>query len=336
MEFIHERLREVRPDNTVKATRASLAAELSRSRNAINEDIREMREIFGAPIAWDPARGTLYYAQAPGRRPYELRPRATVAMRGALALLLGTRRLFPFGGSLVEATHQILPLLNGGLTFDLDLLDTVCSAPETPATEVDLAHLELLLDAIARRCEVRLQYAKLGPRARPEVRTVHPLHVVLFADSCLLVVHDPACRDRRNLELARIRAARLTGATFTPPGDFDLQAYLAGGVDRFVGEAKHEIRVRFAPALARFVEERPWQRGQRLEKFRDGSAEATYRVAHPRAIEQRVLAAAGLAEVLSPPETRARVSAAAATLQHAHDAARSNPPSVFGHQPKAA
>lgn len=336
MEFIHERLREVRPDNTVKVTRPSLAAELCRSRGLINKDIRDMRETFGAPIKWCPVRGTLYYARAPGEPRYELRPRATVGMRGALALLLSTRRLFPFGGSMVEILHKVLPLINGGLTFDIGLLDTICSAPETPATEADLAHLMLLLDAIGRRCEVRLKYAKLTPGARPETRTVHPLHVVIFSDGCVLVVHDPSCNDRRNLELARIREARLTGATFTPPADFDLQAYLAGGVDRFLGEGKHEVRVRFAPAQARYVEERPWQRGQLLEKFPDGRAEAMYRVAHPRAIEQRVLAAGGLAEVLSPLDIRARIRAAAAAILRAHGAAESDQHSAFSDQLKAA
>ena len=99
----------------------------------------------------------------------------------------------------------------------------------------------------------------------------------------------------------------LSGRTFRLPADFDLQAYLAGAIDRFIGEARHEVRIRFAPEFVRYVEERPWQRGQVLEKRPDGSAEATYRVAHPKAIEQRVLGAGGLAEVLSPPDVRERI-----------------------------
>ncbi len=318
MEFIHEQLREVRPDNTVRVTRQSLAAALCRSRSLINEEIRQMREIFGAPIQWDSIRGTLYYARAPGQPPYQLHPRATVSQRGVLALLVSARRVFPFGASFVEMLRTVLPLINGGLTFDVSTLDTICSAPETPATEADLGRLMLLLEAIGRRLEVHISYGKLAPGAAPEARTLHPLHIVIFADSCLLVAHDPACHDRRNFELARIRDAQFTGTTFRPPADFDLAAYLAGGVDRFLGEARHEIRVRFAPALARYVEERPWQRGQLLEKLPDGSAEATYRVAHPKAIEQRVLAAGGLAEVLSPPDVRARIRAAAAAVSQAN------------------
>lgn len=329
MEFIHERLRDVRPDNTVKVTRASLAAELCRSRGLINAEIRQMRETFGAPIKWDPVRGTLYYDRAPGQRPYELHPRATVSLRGALALLVSARRLFPFGDSIVEAIRKILPLINGGITLDFGTLDAICSAPEAPASEADLDHLMALLDAIGRQREVRIRYAKLTPGVPGELRTLHPLHVVVYADSCLLVAHDLACGERRNFELARIRDVQLTGATFRPPAGFDLAAYLAGGIDRYLGEPKYEIRVRFAPALARYIEERPWQRGQLLEKFPDGSVEATFRVAHPRAIEQRVLATGGLAEVLSPAEVRARVHADAAAVLQAHGV-------VGGDQRKAA
>lgn len=336
MEFIHERLREVRSDNTVKVTRASLAAELCRSRGLINAEIRQMRETFGAPIKWDPVRGTLYYHRAPGERPYELRPRATVSLRGAVALLVSARRLFPFGAAIVETIRKILPLLNGGITLDISTLDTICSAPETPACETDLDHLMALLEAIGHRREVRIRYAKPAPGARDELRTVHPLHVVVYADSCLLVAHDLACKDRRNFELARIRDVQLTGATFLPPAGFELAAYLAGGIDRYLGEAKYEIRVRFAPAYARFIEERPWQRGQLLEKFSDGSVEATFRVAHPRAIEQRVLAVGGLAEVLSPLEVRARVSADAAAVLRAHGGMGGDQRSAIGDQFKAA
>ena len=69
-----------------------------------------------------------------------------------------------------------------------------------------------------------------------------------------------------------------------------------------------------------YVRQRPWQTPQLLVELPDGSAEAIYRVAHPREIEQRVLAAAGQAEVLSPPEVRARIHAAAQSICARHAA----------------
>ena len=66
------------------------------------------------------------------------------------------------------------------------------------------------------------------------------------------------------------------------------------------------------------MRERPWHQPQALIELPDGSAETTYRVAHTAIIEQRVLAAGGQVEVLSPPEVRARVRDAARAAGEMH------------------
>jgi proteasome accessory factor C len=202
--------------------------------------------------------------------------------------------------------------------LDPATLETVCSAPENPATETDVENFVFLFHAILRRREVRFVYSKIAPGAAPETRTVHPLHLVIFADSCVLVAHDPECNDRRNFALTSVGEPQVTGQTFTPPEGFDLKAYLAGGMGPFLGEARHEIRLRFAPLYASRVRKRPWHASQLLIELPDGSAETTYRVAHTAIIEQRVLAAAGQVEVLGPPDLRARIKAAAQAVLEKH------------------
>lgn len=311
IEHIHERLTAVRLGGRVKVTANSLAAELGRSAPTIFEDFTVMKESFGAPIRYDPVRGTQYYAQEPGAPPFELHPRVWLDGVEAVGMMVAARRLFPFGAHVEKALAKILPLVDGSVTLDPATLEAVCSTPENPATEADVRAFLFLFQASLRRQEVRLVYAKAKPGVPPEARTVWPLHLVIFAESCLLVAHDPACDDRRHFDLARIREPQLTGRTFLPPAGFDLKTYLAGGMGSFLGEARHEVRLRFTAAHVAYVRERPWHRSQVLVEHADGSAEATYRVAHPAIIQQRVLAAGGEVEVLAPRELRERVRAAA-------------------------
>ena len=318
IEHIHERLSAVRPDNAVKVTAKTLARELGRSANTLYIDVAVMQNSFGAPIDFDPARGTYYYALPEGAPPFRLRPRVWLDAGEALALMVGARRLFPFGARIETALAKLLPLVDAAVALDPAALEQVCSTPENPATEADLRHFSFLFHAILRRQEVRLVYRRLGAHALAETRTVHPLHLVLFADSCLLVAHEPACADRRNFELTRLDEPQLTGDTFTPPAGFDLKTYLAGGMGPFLGEARHEVRLRFSPAYVSRVRERPWHEPQLLVELADGSAEATFRVAHTAIIEQRVLAAGGQVEVLGPPELRARIYAAARAVSEKH------------------
>lgn len=320
IEYIHQRLRCVRPDNTVKVTAEGLARELCRSRTVIFETLDKMREVFGAPIKYDVVRGTQYYDQPPGARPFELHPPLSLDVPEALALIFGTRRVFPFGGSSATALAKILPLLGGGDAPDPAALDAVCSAPECAAREIDVQRLLLLFFAILRRQEVRLVYGKLVAGAVAAPRTLHPLHLVLLADSCLLVAHEPGGNEPKSFDVARTRELELTGATFTPPATFNIKTYLAGGMGRFLGEPKHEVRLRIVPSFVAYLEERPWQRTQKLLKFPDGSAEATYHVAHTAEIEQRVLATGGQVEVLSPPDLRERIRAAAESVRLRHAA----------------
>lgn len=318
IEHIHERLRLVRPGSTLKVTAQSLATELSRSINTIYRDLEALKEKFGAPVDYDPVRGTQFYDQLPGEPPFELRPRVWLDASEALALMIGARRLFPFGPHIEAALKKLLPLVDRSITLDPATLESVCSTPETPATETDVRHFELLFNATVRRQEVQLVYQKLTADAAPEIRIVHPLHLVLFSDLCLLVAHEPACNERRNFELTRLSEPRLTGRTFTPPADFDLKAYLAGGMGPFLGEPRHEVRVRFAPSYVPYVRKHPWHRPQLLVQLPDGSAEAIFRVAHTGIIEQRVLAAAGQVVVLDSPDVRARIHLAAQALLTQH------------------
>jgi predicted DNA-binding transcriptional regulator YafY len=320
IEEIHRRLRAITPTSTERVTADILARELGVSRNTIKDDLDLLRLVFDAPIVYDARRRTQHYDYA---RRFELRPLLWLEPEEVLALLVAIRlashaRTFPLGRDLVRALEKIAPMLAGAASFGPDTLDPVFSTGDAAASETDARHFALLCEAITQRREVRLAYRKAKHEPATETRLVHPLHWLVRPDACLLILHEPALGERRTFELARIQSVEFTGATFAPPAGFDLKTYLAGGFGRYLGEPVHTVRVRFAPDFVAFVRERPWQSGQVLVEQPDGRAEAVYRVCHTGDLERYVLAAAGQAEVLAPPEVRARVAAAAAAMNRSH------------------
>jgi predicted DNA-binding transcriptional regulator YafY len=322
IEYIHDRLCEVRAGR-LKISAKSLARELSRSRNTILEDLQAMREQFRAPVTYDPHLGTLRYIEDP-TAPYELRPRVHLDGIRTLALVasacLSSTRAFPLGGWVRDALTQIAPVVDGTVSLDPEAVEGVISAPDNPASENDGRHFIALYDAIRCRREVRMIYQKPSPAASSKPRLIHPLHLAIVAEGCILIAHDTGSGKVQNFALERIHKLDLTGAGFEPPKEFDLKKYLAGRIGRFIGEPRFEVRVRFTAERVPYVRTNPWQPGQVLVDLPGGRAEATYRVPHTREIEQRVLAACGGAEVVSPHDVRDRIHAAAAAIAASHAA----------------
>ncbi len=315
---IHQLIRVVRPGSSRRVTADSLAHELEVSIGTVKLDLEAMRGEFGAPIAWDFKLRSYCYTE-----PFELRPLLWLDAVEVLSLMVASRisagwRAFPVGRALASALEKIAPMLGGAVSLHPNALDSVFSVPEDPATDAESRHFLLLRDAIEARHEVRIVYRKPATPTAPETRLVHPLRLVWVPDGCLLIAQDPARGGRRNFDLSRICDAQLSGAIFIWPPDFDAKKCLAGSLGRFIGEAEHQVRIAFAASFAPYVRERPWHASQTLIERAGGTVEATYRLNHLQDIEHRVLACAGQAEVLAPPELRQRIRTAATALGAKH------------------
>lgn len=318
IEEIHRQLKGVTPQGVRTVTIKSLAKDLEVAPNTVKVDL-ELLRIFNAPIDYDTSRRTMYYT-GPA---YELRPPLWLQERQVLALLVAIRvagysRTFPLGRDLVSAMQAIAPLIAGGSALGPETLDPVFSTADSVSGEREAGHFAVLCEAIAQRLEVKIMYRKPNDDVAAEERVVHPLHWFMRPDACLLIVHDPRIGGRRNFELVRMQSVEPTGERFAAPDGFDLKKYLAGSFGRFVGEATCEVRVRIAREYVPLLRERPWQEHQVLVELPEGGAEAVYRVCHTADLEQNVLRAGGQVQVISPPEVRERVRAAAERILKAH------------------
>jgi len=116
-------------------------------------------------------------------------------------------------------------------TVTRDCPDGHGSITADAGSEREIEHLLPLVQAIARRHVLAVDYAK--PGRSPERRTIHPLHLAELDDGWLLLAQCPGRRDVRTFVLRRIHALQPTGATFPFPADFDAKAIVRGSLGRF-------------------------------------------------------------------------------------------------------
>ncbi|EIP96629.1 putative transcriptional regulator [Opitutaceae bacterium TAV1] len=302
------------------------------SARTIKRDINHLRDRHNAPVEWDPARRTYHYSG-----PYtslQLTPLPRIDADEALALILAGRTFAAWRGSalgraLAAILEKMAPALGSAISLAPEELNRLIyepdSDPETDAaTAAEQRHLVELLDAIRHRRELRLTYKK--PRARrPAPRIVHPLHLAILDHRWMLVAHDTRRRALRNFLLSRIGTITPTGATFTPPENFDAHAHLTGNMGLFTGEKLFTVCIRFDATAAPHIRERPWHASQRITELASprGAIEATLRLNNLVDVRRRILGWGRHARALAPAALVRAVKTEAAALLANHAASPS-------------
>jgi proteasome accessory factor C len=155
------------------------------------------------------------------------RPLRLTAAEGC-SLLLGIRALresgiAPFDSSMQSAERKLLTALgrDAGEAETL-AVGTVVAEPDRVVAE----HLKQLVTAARKRTPVEIEYASAS-RHQAERRKVDPYGIVHHAGEWYVVGHCHKRGDVRTFRIDRIASLRVPpgDARFSPPADFDLEAY---------------------------------------------------------------------------------------------------------------
>lgn len=305
---LHKRLSAGRPVNAV-----TLAAETEFSVKTIKRDIEFLSDRCHAPVIWDARRKSYRYTA-----PFDLASGLRLDAEEALAVVLAGNTFAAWGGTplgrtLTLALEKIARFAGPALSFPAADLRAVLHRDETALDAPEHRHFASLLEDILTRRELVILYQK-PHAARPERRTLRPLHLAYLDHRWMLVAEDAGRKAWRNFLLPRIHAIERTARTFTPPPPDRIKKHLAGSLGRFTGDQEIEVRLRFTATAAPYVRERPWHPSQTLRALPDGGIETTLRLNNLKDIERRVLANGAHVEVLAPPELRAALATAIAAL----------------------
>lgn len=307
-----------------------LAARLETSPDRILEDIEELTaRSFYQPGGWPDdvqimvEAGRVRVHRATGfERPVRLTRDETLCLALALRGAVAAGHLGESGereALLARAERHLgRPLATdpaANVTAGEEAAEAAAAAPTpTPALgmhehDIDAEGVRaLLLTAAREQTPCAIWYVKPGA-GDGSVRVIHPYVVAFGEGSWYVVGHCTAEDGVRVFRLDRVLAGDVAEGGFTVPESFRADEYLQGGRVFHAQPAQdvHEVRVRYAPTIARWIRERArWEPG-RLEEAPDGSVVVRHEVTDPHWAVGHALMYGAEAEIVEPAEIRALV-----------------------------
>ncbi len=246
----------------------------------------------------------------------------------AAALHLGRRFLEPLAGTLLweaaqRAFRKIRAMLSPGALKYLDKFAPIFHQTQVGAR--DYARKSELLDDLMRAIEERrithITYQSLRA-TEPVTYDIYPLGLVNHGHSLYLIGFSPRHEQERTWKIDRIEDVEVTRLQFQQRGDFDLRQYLARSFGIFHGDGDVHVKVRFSPAVSRYVQEGRWHASQRLTRQPDGSLLAEFDLSTTEEIKHWILSFGKEAEVLEPAQLRQEMTAELESLWETYRIAR--------------
>ncbi|MCS7237792.1 MAG: WYL domain-containing protein [Thermoguttaceae bacterium] len=293
-----------------------MARELQTSVKTIRRDLALFRRL-GFPLA--------EIRQAHGKKKWTLyasggEPRLSFAFDEALALYLSRRLLDPIAGTpFWEAAQRAFRKIRAMLSSEaLKYAEKLARFFYPTAVGVSdysgqSQLIDLLLIGIEDQRAVEMTYTSLRAQS-PETYRVHPYGMIYHRGSLYLVGYSTKHKEIRHWKVDRMQQAELTDECFQRPENFDLHAHMADSFGVFHETGNTIVRIRFAPEVSRYVQEKRWHASQRIFRENDGSIVVEFRLGGIEEIKHWILSFGGLAEALEPPELRRELAIEAQAL----------------------
>ena len=273
-----------------------------------------------------------------GRKSWKVRvtkdqPELNFALDEALALYMGRRFLEPLAGTFFwDAAQSAFKKIRACLgKAALEYLEKIAGrlhhrvvGAGDYSKKADL--IDALMQAIEDHKQTFITY-RSQQATEPVSYPVYPYGLTYFRGSLYLIAHAPDHNEVRHYKVDRIEDAEQTALPFNRPGDFDLEKHLAGSFGVFQGRGNVTVKIRFAPTVARYVEEARWHSSQELAKQRDGHLVATFALSNTEEIGRWILSFGKHALVLEPQELRERIA------EEAEAILRASRPEIFTTKP---
>ncbi|HLS48194.1 MAG TPA: WYL domain-containing protein [Gemmatimonadales bacterium] len=271
-------------------------------RKTIVKDLRSLASRFNDPggfvegvsIMIEPDRVSVHTNHF--QRPMRLTRRELAALELGLAMIRGERP--PDEHRAIDGARDRLGAAVAELPDDAVPGLAARVGESLVATGEDPAHRSLLRTAIEARRKVRLSYQKADAR-EPSPRTVCPYSLVHASGMWYLVAH---CDESglRFFRMDRVRQVEIIDEHFEASDEWAAESVQSGPL--FRAEQAGSMRVRYSPAIARWIAERTGQ-----EPDADGSVTVEHPCADIDWAVRHVLQYGADAEVLEPRAIRAAV-----------------------------
>lgn len=305
---IHAAIREAKYPNC-----STLGRDLEVSPRTITRDVEFMRDRLLLPLSYNGQKFGYFYTEE-----VESFPSLQITEGELFALLVAEKALqqyrgTPFERRLVGAFKKLEQSLPDTISLNLAEWEQSISFRTSAQPLLDLAIIDTLAQAAARRTRLRLTYRKPGSR-EPEIRVVDPYHLANVNGDWYLFAFDQLRKAIRTFVPARIQKAEPTGETFPRPRRFILGDQLRDSFGVHSRQGDFDIVLRFDPEVADYIREKRWHPSQTLKELPEGAVELRLRLGSLIEVERWVLGWGGKAHVVAPPEFCIRIHRAAQRL----------------------
>lgn len=281
----------------------SLADRFEISRRTARRNIAFMRDMLGAPLAYDQRRRGYTYEM-----PFTL-PDLPVNQEELLAVLLARNLLEDtesgFIGRAIRRFGRKLFARTGDIGLSERRVRQCFSAMWHSYSPSDPRIFYKVSQALLTDRTLFFSYHSPQKNQTTE-RTVEPHHLQHYMGSWVLLAW---CRKRQAWR--RFYLARMENVTIRSPfqrrPDSAWRHLLQSGFGIFQDSKTFPVTVRFTPHMARWIHEQVWHPDQIIQKKNDGSLTLTVPVADLREIKMKILQFGAEAEVLAPEELRNQI-----------------------------
>jgi predicted DNA-binding transcriptional regulator YafY len=263
----------------------------------------------GFPLYFDRAANAYRFAEGYSLRRLDLTSGelfGLVALRSLSASIGGT-----IGASIEEVAEKLVGSAGSGARARVEARSPVAfRLSEIRLDEQGERAFALLSSAERSSRSVRFSY--LDKEGKASSRVADPYGFIVNAGRVYCVAYDHTRRDKRTFAVDSISELVVLAQTFTRPRDFNVEAYAAASISGVLhGDQTTQVRVRFAPRVAKAAIAARVVAERRVKQAKDGTVEIAYRVGDVDELVRWVLGWGAQAEIVAPRAARARIAALA-------------------------
>ena len=233
----------------------------------------------------------------------------------AIALYLGRRFLEPLAGTVFwEAAQRAFKKVRATLGAEalkyIDQFGTMFHQTMVGASDYTKKAelIDELMVGIEDQKAVFITYQSLRA-TEPVTYDIYPYGLIYHRGALYLVGCKPHDDEVCHWKVSRIEDAEVTKIPFQRPEGFDLQQHLAKSFGVYHGDGDVKIKVRFAPAVARYVSESNWHESQKLTEQKDGGVVVEFQLSDTEEVKRWIMSFGQHAVVVEPGSLRDEIVA---------------------------
>ena len=255
-------------------SKETLAKALQVNGKTIQRDIANMKDLYGAPIAYKSRKEGFGYS-----REWEM-PSCFLDKKDLMAIVLMKRIMgqYPKAG-FVNAINKLIDAMdvNDRKTwnyYDSMLSGRITVKPNPNEPFPDEKTFQQVVDCLSESRELRINYVSPWRDDKPagEYLTIRPYHLALCGSEWYLMASAVGEHEHNQYKLSRITwADKNKGDRFAPPKDAEWREIVENSFGAFLSNKNMTpIKLRFSKEIAPLIKKRIWHKKQRMIEQSNG------------------------------------------------------------------